>query len=87
MKFLGQVVIRTGYCKTTKERFTLFPDFLIRSIRISVLGLLAFFSNLELHKNSVVRAIDDCTGTLPDEFYLPVSTAYAYLKIKIAAPP
>lgn len=87
MRFLGPVMIRTGYCKTKKVRFTLFPDFLIRNIRISILGLLAFLSGLKSHNNSVMLAIDECTSKLKEEFYLPISTAYTYLKIKIAAPP
>jgi hypothetical protein len=87
MEFFGRVAIRTGYCKRWGGRFTLFPDFLIRYLRISLLGYLALLESFKLHRNHLKSAIDECLTGLPDEFYLPISTAHFYLKLKITVPP
>lgn len=87
MEFLGLITIRTAYCKRLDERFTLLPDFVIRYRRISRLSLLRFH---ECYRDScwqIMSAIDAFTEGLGEEFCIALSSAYAYVALKIAVPP
>jgi hypothetical protein len=86
MEFLGPVVIRTAYCRRRQERFALLPTFLIPRRRISRLG----FERLR-EEAARTRCLNDLidgwmTG-LGDEFYLPRSSARAYLALRLEYPP
>jgi len=84
--YFGQVVVRTGYCRGLGIRFSLFPDFLIRYLRISKLGVLALQS-FQMKRTRLLDVISDWTERMPEAFDLPLSTAYAYLSVKLALPP
>jgi hypothetical protein len=87
MEFCGKIVIRTGYCKREGRRFALLPDFVIRYHRVSRLALTRFQECYRGQGGRILAAIDEWTEGLGEEFYVPRSTAYAYLTLKIAAPP
>lgn len=87
LEFTGQIAIRTAYCKKLKIRYALFPDFLIPRRRISKLSLTFLLESHKKHPNRPINAIDDLISGLDDEFYLPLSTAYVYLKLAALAPP
>ena len=86
LRFFGLVVIRTAFCRNTQKRFTLFPDFLIRYRRISQFGLTALHQ-LRSRGQRLLDAISKWTERMPEDFDLPLSTAYAYLSVKLASPP
>ena len=87
MEFLGLLVIRTAYCKKFDVRFTLLPDFVIRYRRISRLSLERFYECFQSAGSDLKSAIDKLTEGLSEEFYLPLSTAHAYVLSKTAVPP
>lgn len=87
MEFCGLLVIRSGYCKRERRRFALLPDFVIRNHRVSRPGLARFQECYRGKGGRILAAIDEWTDGLGEEFYVPRSSAYAYLAIKIAAPP
>jgi hypothetical protein len=87
MEFSGELVIRTGYCRREERRFALVPDFVIYRRRISRLSLERL---LECHRSSAGRlqaAIDEWVGGLHEEFDVPRSTAWTYLKLAASLPP
>lgn len=86
MEFLGKVVVRTGFCRRQKQRFALLPDFVIRRRRISRLGQFRLAENARIH-GRVQLAVDELMDGLPDEYWLPISTAHSYLKLQTAVPP
>lgn len=86
LEFNGRLVIRTGLCKTKNIRFSLIPDFVLYRRRISR------FSHDRLREARAARAtlmaaIDDLVADLGEEFFLPLSTAHAYLRLTLAQPP
>ena len=86
LEFTGRLVIRTGYCKTLNIRFSLIPDFVLYRRRLSRL------THDRLREARAARAtlmatIDDLLADLGEEFFLPLSTAHAYLRIAFAQPP
>ena len=86
LEFTGRLVHRTGYCKSLKRRFSLIPDFVIPRRRISR------FTSLRLREAraghpTVLATIDDLTCSLPEEFFLPASTAHACLRFMSFEPP
>jgi hypothetical protein len=86
MEFVGRVAVRTGYCRTRDFRFSFLPDFLIRYRRVSQVSLESFgsiFKRLRRLKES----IDEWTEGLPEEFYVPLSTAHCWLSTRFAVPP
>jgi len=86
LEFVDRIAIRTGYCKTKKERFTLLPSFVAYRRRVSVL---TSFRLREAHsRNKTLSAtIDEINSDLGEEFYLPISTASLILKIHLPQPP
>lgn len=88
MEHFGRIVIRTAFCRTRRVRFALLPDFVIPRRRISRLGV-ARLTEARLAPGCarMREAIDDWMEGLSDEFYLPLSTAHAYLNPRTAAPP
>ena len=87
LEFVGKVVIRIAFCKTLQKKYVLFPDFLIPKRRISRLSLEALQALRLTHPYRLRDAIDELLHGLDDEFYLPLSTSYVYIKLSIAAPP
>jgi hypothetical protein len=87
MEFFGRVVIRTAECRRRRKRYALLPDFLIRRHRISRLSQEALVRGWKAVSGDLKAAIDELIVGLPEEFYLPLSTSYTYLKLKILAPP
>ena len=87
MEFVGRLVIRTGYCRKQRRRFALLPDFLFPRRRISRLSQHALQDAFRLHSARMSQAIDELVANLGDEFYLPRSTAHAYLNPKFMVPP
>lgn len=87
MEFVGRVVVRTGYCRNRKVRFSLLPDFLIRNRRVSRLGLAGIQAYYRSQSNNLKKAIDEWTEGLGEEFYVPLSTAHEWLSLKIPVPP
>jgi hypothetical protein len=87
MEFIGSLVIRTGYCKRQKKRFALMPDFVIRHRRISRLSLDRFHECYRGAGGRILPAVDALTEGLGEEFYVPLSSAHAYVALKIAVPP
>ena len=83
----GLIAIRTGLCRSTGSRFSLLPDFLIRYRRLSRFGLATLREQRARPRVSLLQAIDALTADLGDEFYLPLSTAYAYLHVDLSQPP
>ena len=84
--FFGLVVVRTAYCRTHDFRYTLLPDFLIRYRRLSRRSL----EKLQSARPHGVRLLDFIsawTERMPEVFDLPLSSAYAYLSVKLSAPP
>lgn len=86
MEFFARLVVRTAYCKSLKIRFTLLPDFVIPRRRLSRLGVTRLREAVQKAAH-LKDALDDWLESLPDEFYLPVSTAHAYLSPRIGVPP
>jgi hypothetical protein len=87
MEFFGRIVIRTGYCKRTDSRFALLPDFLIYRRRISRISYQRLQDEFQAAKARLRDVIDELIAGLPDEYWLPVSTAYSYLKLQALMPP
>lgn len=87
MEFVGRVVIRTGYCCREDRRFALLPDFVIRYRRVSLLSLGRLRECYRGSGGQLLAAIDEWTDGLSEEFYVPRSTAHAYLNLKIEVPP
>lgn len=87
LEFFGLVVVRTGFCKSQKMRFSLLPDFLIPYRRISLFSLNRFAEAKSRPQTRVTDVIDELTCSLGEEFYLPLSTAYSYLKLHLSQPP
>ena len=86
LEFTGRLVIRTGFCKTKNIRFSLIPDFILYRRRISRL------TNDRLReargaRATLMAAVDDLIADLGEEFFLPLSTAHAYLRLGFAQPP
>lgn len=78
LEFTGRITHRTGFCKSTKTRFSLIPDFVLPRRRISL------FTHKRLHdaaarRLTIFAAIDELTSDLGEEFFLPISTAHFYL--------
>lgn len=86
LEVFGRVVIRTGYCRSQKKRFSLLPDFMIKRRRISVFSLERLREAHREHRK-VAAAIDEINGDLGEEFFVPISTAHAYLKFSHERPP
>jgi len=86
LRFFGRVVIRTAFCRSTGIRFSLFPDFLIRYRRISRLSLEVLHRS-RARGSRLLEFISTWTERMPESFDLPLSTAYAYLSVKLASPP
>jgi hypothetical protein len=84
--FHGLVVIRTALCRTLSVRFSLFPDFLIRYRRLSRLSL-GVLQGFRARGSRLLDFISTWTERMPEAFDLPLSTAYAYLCVKLASPP
>jgi hypothetical protein len=87
LEVLGLIVIRTGYCRRQRFRFSLLPDFLIPHRRISRFSLNCFREARLKHGATIFTAIDDLVHGLNEEFDLPVSTAYSYQKLYLSQPP
>lgn len=86
LEYFGPVVIRTGYCKSKRVRFTLFPDFLMPHKRISFFSFRRLIECFKEQNHQLQQAIDQLLSDLGDEFYLPLSTAYSYLLIQSLPP-
>lgn len=86
-RFFGRLAIRTAECRRRRKRYSLFPDFLFRYLRISRLSQAALVRQWKARDKDLKAAIDDLVAEMPDEFYLPLSTSYAYLKLSTHAPP
>jgi hypothetical protein len=87
MEFIGRIAIRTGYCKRTDSRFALLPDFLIYRRRISRISYLRLWEDSRSVSARLRDVIDELITGLPDEYWLPISTAYSYLKLHTLMPP
>jgi len=87
MEFIGLVAVRTGYCKRTESRFALLPDFLMYRRRISRISFLRLQEGYRSTRSCLRDAIDEFIAGLPDEYWLPVSTAHSYLKLHAVMPP
>lgn len=87
LEVLGLIVIRTGFCRHQRFRFSLIPDFLIRHRRITRFSLTGFGEGRAKLGATIITAIDDLVHGLGEEFDLPVSTAYSYRKLYLAQPP
>ena len=87
MEFLGKLAVRTGFCKSLSQRFALLPDFVIRFVRISLLSLRRFVECFRIAGGRIRAAIDHLTEGLGEEFYVPISTAWTYLKRAAFLPP
>jgi hypothetical protein len=83
----GPVAIRTGYCRSTRRRFSLLPDFLVPYRRLSRFSFAALFEARTRPGARMLDAIDAVTEGLGEEFYLPLSTAYSCLKLHLSQPP
>ncbi len=86
LDFTGRLVIRTSFCKTRNIRFSLIPNFVLYRRRLSRL------THDRLREARAARAtlmatIDDLLADLGEEFFLPLSTAHAYLRTAFAQPP
>lgn len=86
LEFTGRIVHRTGFCKSTKTRFSFIPDFVLPRRRISR------FTHNRLREAAVtaptiLATIDELTSDLGEEFFLPISTAQVYLRLVLAQPP
>lgn len=87
IEVFGEIVIRTAFCKRLKTRYALFPDFLIPGRRISRLSLESLQACRRSHPHCLRDAIDELLEGLDEEFYLPLSTSYVYIKLVITSPP
>lgn len=81
------VAIRTGFCRRRHVRFSLLPDFLLRYRRLSRFSIARLIEERRRQGARIQDVIDALTADLGEEFYLPLSTAYAYLKLYLAQPP
>lgn len=80
------IAVRTAYCRNHDLRYALLPDFLIRYRRLSRRSL----EKLQGARPRGVRLLDFIsawTVRMPEVFDLPLSSAYAYLSVKLSAPP
>jgi hypothetical protein len=59
---------------------------LIRYLRISKLGVLALQA-FQTSRTRLLDVISSWTERMPEAFDLPLSTAYAYLSVKLTSPP
>lgn len=86
LEFLGYLVVRTGYCKFKKIRFTLLPEFVIHRRRVSVFTQNRLREARASHQ-TLLAAIDELNSDLGEEFYLPISTANLILTFYPPQPP
>lgn len=87
LEVLGQIAIRTGYCKRRQIRFALLPDFLLPQKRISRFSLEVLEENFRSQRGQIRQAVDDLMAGLSDDFWLPISTAHSYLRLHAVMPP
>jgi hypothetical protein len=87
MEFTGKVVIRMAYCKRTKRRFALLPDFVVRARRVSRISLKRLQECFLESGGRLQAAIDAWTEGLGEEFYVPLSSARLYLSLHPLVPP
>ncbi len=84
----GLIAIRTSFCRRRRLRFTLLPDFLIRYRRITRFTLQRLAEErVARMSHRLTDIIDSISGDLGEEFYLPLSSAYSYLKLPLPQPP
>jgi hypothetical protein len=86
LEFIGRLVIRTGFCKSTKVRFGFIPEFVIRRRRISRYSVERLREARRLGP-TMLHAIDALVADLDEEFFLPLSTAHSYLQSRLDRPP
>lgn len=86
LEFVGRIVVRTGYCKAKKLRFTLLPDFITYRRRMSFFTISRLNEARRRHK-TLSAAIDEINSDLDEEFYLPMSSASLALKFTHQKPP
>lgn len=86
LEFFGLVVIRTGFCKCQKVRFHFLPDFIIRRRSLSVFTHQRLCEAYAIHKK-ISAAIDEINSDLEEEFFLPLSTAHNFIRLRFAKPP
>jgi hypothetical protein len=87
MEFMGKIVIRTAYCRRRGQHFSLCPDFVLPRLRVSRLSWIRLQEIFVQVKGCVSEAIDEWTDGLGEEFYVPRSTALAWLAYPIPIPP
>lgn len=87
MEFIGKIAIRTAYCKSRQERFSLCPDFIIPRLRITQVSLDRFRSIYSYNNENLTKSIDSLTEGLGEEFYMARSTAMSWLNRSISKPP
>jgi hypothetical protein len=87
LEFRGVVIIRTALCKNKKVRYALMPEFILPRRRISRLSLELLVEKRAKYPNRLIDAIDELLEGLEEEFYLPISTAYVYIKLFVPDPP
>jgi hypothetical protein len=87
LEVTGRIVHRTGFCKSTKTRFSFIPDFVLPRRRISRFTHDRLREARVATASTILAAIDELTSDLGEEFFLPISTAHIYLHLILDRPP
>jgi hypothetical protein len=82
--WIGWVAIRTGYCKATRRRFALFPEFLITFRSFSRQALLWLYLCWSGTPDRLIQSVDAWFGEFHREVYLSLFTLYSQLRFLIS---
>lgn len=79
--FVGRVAIRTAFCKCHKQRFALFPEFLIPFRSFSRVAFVLLWQAWKEKPGELVNAVDRWFHGLNQEVYLSIMTLYSQLQL------
>lgn len=78
--YAGPIAIHLAQCRTRGVDYTYWPDILVPYLRPSIPTLKLLYETWASTRFSIRAAIDEVTGQIEEEFFLPVAVAYEWLK-------
>jgi len=80
MGYAGPVAIHLAQCTTLGVDYTYWPDILVPFLGPSLETLQVFYSAWITSGHSVQAAIDEVVGRFDEDYFIPLSMAYLWLK-------
>lgn len=78
--YAGPIAIHLAQCKTRRMDYSYWPDILVPFLEPSLETLEVFYSAWVLSGHSVQAAIDEVVGKFDEDYFIPLSVAYLWLK-------